>query len=193
MQHRGRGNFGFLFQERSRRPFLADRAEDLGVDRRAAGFRVLEFLQHDDPGTFTHHEVAVTEAVDIELVGNFVDGGLIRYPVAVTAEGGLLQATDFGARQGTFVGRATPVLTSGADRVEGLGVDVQLRLGAVRQVVWVRFVAGFSESLELFGLGAAQIAPLEDAAQGFVRLDHGQNLPRIRGAYTWLRSISSLG
>jgi len=29
--HRGSGCFGFLFQERSRRPFLADRAQELGV------------------------------------------------------------------------------------------------------------------------------------------------------------------
>ncbi|MFC2037141.1 ribonuclease Z [Chloroflexota bacterium] len=29
--HRGSGNFGFTFQEKDRRPFLADRAEELGV------------------------------------------------------------------------------------------------------------------------------------------------------------------
>jgi ribonuclease Z len=31
VRHRGSGNFGYLFQERSRRPFLPDRAEALGV------------------------------------------------------------------------------------------------------------------------------------------------------------------
>ena len=31
VQHRGSGNFGFLFQERSHRPFLVERAEALGV------------------------------------------------------------------------------------------------------------------------------------------------------------------
>jgi ribonuclease Z len=31
VRHRGPGNFGFLFQVRSRRPFLADRAAELGV------------------------------------------------------------------------------------------------------------------------------------------------------------------
>ncbi len=31
VRHRGSGNFGFVFQERSRRPFLADRAEALGI------------------------------------------------------------------------------------------------------------------------------------------------------------------
>lgn len=31
VKHRGSGNFGFLFQERSRRPFLAKRAAELGV------------------------------------------------------------------------------------------------------------------------------------------------------------------
>lgn len=31
VRHRGSGNFGFLFQERSRRPFLAEKAEALGV------------------------------------------------------------------------------------------------------------------------------------------------------------------
>ncbi|MEZ4669993.1 MAG: ribonuclease Z [Anaerolineae bacterium] len=29
--HRGQGNFGFVFQEKSRRPFLTERAEELGV------------------------------------------------------------------------------------------------------------------------------------------------------------------
>ncbi len=31
VKHRGSGNFGFLFQERSRRPFLVEKAEELGV------------------------------------------------------------------------------------------------------------------------------------------------------------------
>lgn len=31
VKHRGSGNFGFVFQERSRRPFLVERAEALGV------------------------------------------------------------------------------------------------------------------------------------------------------------------
>jgi ribonuclease Z len=31
VKHRGSGNFGFLFQERSRRPFLVEKAEALGV------------------------------------------------------------------------------------------------------------------------------------------------------------------
>jgi len=31
VRHRGAGNFGYLFQETSRRPFLAERAEELGV------------------------------------------------------------------------------------------------------------------------------------------------------------------
>ena len=31
VKHRGGGNFGYLFQERSRRPFLPERAEALGV------------------------------------------------------------------------------------------------------------------------------------------------------------------
>lgn len=31
VKHRGSGNFGYLFQERSRRPFLVDKARELGV------------------------------------------------------------------------------------------------------------------------------------------------------------------
>jgi len=33
VQHRGPGCFGYVFEEASRRPFLADRAEELGVPR----------------------------------------------------------------------------------------------------------------------------------------------------------------
>jgi hypothetical protein len=95
------------------------------------------------------------QAIERELVGSWVSGELVRYTVAVSNEGGRLRAVDFGSQRGSFLGQVTPVLSRGRQRVEGVPLtDVSLVLGPVKQVVWMRFLPGFSDSLELFGLGA---------------------------------------
>lgn len=92
---------------------------------------------------------------ELEVVTEYLSGARARYGITFTNQGGVLQAIDFGEQRGVFVGSARPVLTHGTDRFLGLGVpDLTLTLGPIRQVVWVRFTAGFSDSLELFGLGA---------------------------------------
>jgi len=100
-----------------------------------------------------------TEAVRFEadLATGWSSGELLRYGVSTSSEGGELRSADFGIRQGFFVGSVTPLLSLGDDRREGVGLEeVTLTLGPVRQVVWVRFLPGFSESLEAFGLGAVE-------------------------------------
>ena len=47
--HRGPGNFGFVFQEKARRPFLADKAEALGVPAGPERARLVRG-QAGDPG-----------------------------------------------------------------------------------------------------------------------------------------------
>ncbi len=48
------------------------------------------------------------------------------------------------------------MLDTGSEHFEGQGQDLTFTLGPVRQVVWVRFLSGFSDSLDLFGLGAVE-------------------------------------
>lgn len=100
-----------------------------------------------------------SEAVpfEAELPTAWVSGELARYGVMPTSAGGELRAANLGIRQGFFVGSAAPVLALGGDRREAAGLDgVTLTIGPVRQVVWVHFIPGFAESLELLGLGAVE-------------------------------------
>ncbi len=59
-------------------------------------------------------------------------------------------------RGGVFQGAVTPMLTLVSDRREGLGLDMTITLGPVRQICWVIFLPGFSDSVDLFGLGAVE-------------------------------------
>jgi hypothetical protein len=108
-------------------------------------------------GTFTPRG-GVAVSFERELVGAWITGADLAYTVTVNSseEEGVLQAVDFGRARGAFDGTATPVLTAGVDRVEGIGVDLAMTLGPVRQICWVQFLPGFSDSLELFGLGAVE-------------------------------------
>lgn len=111
-------------------------------------------------GTFTP-EGGEPEDAEFELVGTWINGETLHYTVspvvASTAEGDMLQATEFDAARGRFEGSATPVLTLGGAPYEGIGIDhITLTLGPIRQVVWVRFLANFRDSLDLYGLGAVE-------------------------------------
>jgi len=95
--------------------------------------------------------------VENEVVGTWSGGQLVRYAVTASGSSGELLAVDFGAPRGDFFGSVTPVLTLGSERVFGHGIDgIELTLGPIRQVCWVRFLTGFSDSLDLFGLGAVE-------------------------------------
>ncbi len=57
-----------------------------------------------------------------------------------------------GAQPGTFEGRIIPVALYQGEEQVGEGVDVRFRVLPTKQMVWVRFMPNFSESLERFGL-----------------------------------------
>jgi hypothetical protein len=61
-----------------------------------------------------------------------------------------------GAQAGTFSGSAVPVLVNGIDWIEGAPVDVGFTVGQPLQVVLVKYLPGFAESLADFGLQAAE-------------------------------------
>ncbi len=72
---------------------------------------------------------------------------------------------DLGATAGIMTGTATPVITRGDVTVEGAAVPVTFRIRPSRQVVWLRFLPAFTDSLRIFGLrnvsGAVQTRVLE--------------------------------
>jgi hypothetical protein len=93
--------------------------------------------------------------VNKEIGGDFLSGSEIRYPVTVTNADGALKAVDFNAPRGRFVGTVTPVLYLGTEQRDGMSVPgMELTLGPIQQVCWVRFLPGFADSLDYFGLGA---------------------------------------
>lgn len=106
-------------------------------------------------GEFTPHGGSPqTETIDI--VAEWVSGTLLHYVLTPAAAEDHLESIDFGAGRGQFTGSATPILAIGGDQVEGVGADITLTIAPIQQVVWVRFLVGFSDSLEDYGLGAVE-------------------------------------
>jgi hypothetical protein len=113
-------------------------------------------------GTFTPMGDAPVTVPETELVLEFVDGGTLAGPIRAMPLGEVLVSELFGARRGVFDGTLTPVTSSGArEEVIGDPTPVTLTLGPVRQVVWLRFLPGFYESLARFGL-AASVGTIEE-------------------------------
>lgn len=82
VKHRGSGNFGFVFQERSRRPFLADRAEALGLPAGPERRRLVEGQSISLPdGRQVHPD---------EVLGPVIPGTKLVYIGDVAEVGSLL-------------------------------------------------------------------------------------------------------
>ncbi len=90
-----------------------------------------------------------------ELLMESALGETASVTVRAVIEAQELVASDFGVARGEFVGTATARVTDGQTTLDGAPADIRFALSGVRQVVWVRFLPGFYESLERFGLGAA--------------------------------------
>jgi hypothetical protein len=61
-------------------------------------------------------------------------------------------SADLGARAGTFEGRVTPVAGWRDETVEGDPTPMTFAILPPKQVVWLRFLPAFTDSLRLFGL-----------------------------------------
>lgn len=66
-----------------------------------------------------------------------------------------------GSTPGRFVGRITPLVLAGPDRVLGKGLDVELEIDSPHQIVQIRFLPGFDEALARFGLLAERDAVID--------------------------------
>jgi len=109
-------------------------------------------------GTFqraaTDGAAAPTPApVDLQLVPHFVAGARVRY--VLDEADALGQILDLRRTTGTFTGTLTPIVRKGTDEVVGEGSAVALSIAPVKQVVYVRFLSSYVDSLRLFGLTAA--------------------------------------
>jgi hypothetical protein len=104
-------------------------------------------------GTFTP-ESGAAEPANLGLVPEFVDGRLVRY--VVNEEDELGQSIDVRKTVGTFTGVARPVVQFGADTVIGSDTNVSVSIAPLKQVVWLRFLPLYVESLRHFGLRALE-------------------------------------
>ncbi|GAB4196230.1 MAG: hypothetical protein OHK0013_03270 [Sandaracinaceae bacterium] len=100
-----------------------------------------------------------------ELVPRFVSGSEVRVVIETEVRDGAVIARFFGAQRGVFVGTATPITISGRDELAGATVPLSLVLGPPVQVVQLRFLPGYYDSLARFGLASAE----DEIAAGIVR------------------------
>ncbi len=102
-------------------------------------------------GTFTPRDGGVPETWS----GKEVLGRVERSALAVTlAPRGNLDA--FGGTPGTFAGQASVVVTRGAEELEGPETPLSFRVSRTRQIVFLKYLPGFDESLRAFGLRNAE-------------------------------------
>ncbi len=120
-------------------------------------------------GTFTPDGDEPMSA-DLGLVPEFVNGQLVRYVVNEEDELGL--AIDLRQITGTFSGTATPRIQFGTDTVTGTAEPMTLGIGHVKQVVWLRFLPSYVESLRHFGLRGAD-SRVRDRVFQVARRDYG--------------------
>lgn len=103
-------------------------------------------------GTFDRDGGPTGIPVDMELVPEFVTGTLVRY--VVNEEDALGQAIDLRTTTGQFSGTVTPVVSYRGVEVTGDSSSFALRIAPVKQVVWVKFLPSYRESLRHYGLRA---------------------------------------
>jgi len=94
--------------------------------------------------------------VDVLLVPEFQDGRAVRY--ILNEEDGLGQLMDLRSAGAAFTGTARAVVAHGSDEVDGDPVPVGFEVAPVKQVVWLKFLPNYTESLRHFGLFAARDA-----------------------------------
>ncbi|MBN8616369.1 MAG: hypothetical protein J0L92_37635 [Deltaproteobacteria bacterium] len=115
-------------------------------------------------GTFTPSG-GTARPLDGELVPRFVSGSEVRVLIETEVQESVVVARLFGAQRGTFEGSATPITISGRDEVAGASAPLRLVLGPPVQVVYLRFLPGYYDSLARFGLASAE----DEIAEGIVR------------------------
>lgn len=106
-------------------------------------------------GTFTPSGGTAERIEPTDVVPRFVSGAEVQLELEAKVQGDVLVSTLFEHARGTFTGTATPITSAGSDELIGAATPFTLHLGALRQVVHLRFLPGFYDSLRNFGLASA--------------------------------------
>lgn len=114
-------------------------------------------------GMFTPRDGSPVPFGPMELVPRFESGSEVRLIIETETSEDEVVARLFGAARGTFAGQATPVVIAGSDEIAGPTVAFGFVLGPLTQVVHLRFLPGFYDSLDRFGLGSAANGEIEEA------------------------------
>lgn len=120
-------------------------------------------------GTFTP-EGGASAPISVGLIPQFENGQLVRY--VINEEDALAQILDVRRQAGSFVGTARPVITFGPDSVTGSTSNVSFSIGHVKQVVFLRFLPSYVESLRRFGLRTLE-ARVRERVLDVVARDYG--------------------
>ncbi len=158
-------------------------------------------------GTFTEPGASPRPFGPADLVPRFLDGERLLASMRAVPRAGRLVSELFEAPLGRFEGRMTPIAIKGTEESSGLPIRGTFTLEPIVQVLWVRFLPGFDQSLERFGLRAARdrIAslvteriqriyapwrvdvrlqrPLDYSPNGYARLDIGGPDPNGLGLF----------
>lgn len=103
------------------------------------------------------HGGAMTSFGPTTLYVEWVSDSEVLLPIEPSVKNATLVSALFGDSRSSFSGTVTPVVSAGgADEIDGGGLSVDFTVTGGRQVVVVRFLATFSESLQRFGLSIAE-------------------------------------
>jgi hypothetical protein len=103
-------------------------------------------------GTFTD-DTGAEAPVSLQLLPEFVSGPVVRY--VINENDALGHSIDLRRRSGTFDGTIRPIVHYAGDSVVGVATPVTFGIARLKQVVYVRFLPSYTESLRHFGLRAA--------------------------------------
>jgi hypothetical protein len=107
-------------------------------------------------GSFAPDGGGRSSPVDLMLVPHFAGGTELRY--VLDEADALGKVIDLRRVSGRFTGQVTPIVRKGSDEVDGAPADATLAIAPVKQVIYVRFLPSYVDSLRLYGLANADAA-----------------------------------
>jgi hypothetical protein len=107
-------------------------------------------------GTFTPDAAGapIAPVTALTLVAGWQSGNQARYVMDENDALGKLTG-NLRLASGVFTGTVTPVIRKGTDQLVGTPTQATLGISPVKQVVYINFTASYYDSLEVFGLQAA--------------------------------------
>jgi hypothetical protein len=103
-------------------------------------------------GSFVVDGTSKSAPVDLTLVPHFADGTKLRY--VLDEADALGRLVDLRKVSGKFSGQVTPIVRKGNDEVIGATSNASLAIAPVKQIIYVRFLPSYIDSLRLYGLTA---------------------------------------